>query len=206
MKKKKTVRGAAGFTLIEILVVVAIIGMISLIMTIAVSKSLKRQRLETAAQQLSSFFEGAYVKGQTAGATVFVTAVKNADNSCTFSVVADDGTGQLGKVLSTQLVPNDLAVSGISTVPTAFGSNTWPKLTNPPYAAASGNVWCLVCDSLGRTHLPATSASSPPTQATAPQTLSITHQEMLSGTLGPRMRFDLVLGPIWHVNVTKVLL
>lgn len=189
-------RSEAGFTLIELLVVVAIIGMLALIAVIAVSGTLKRQRLETAAHELTSFMENAYVRGKTQGTAVFVTAVVNADNSATFSIVADSNANNqfdaTDQVLATQLVPSDIAVSGLSTVPATFGSNTWPK---------SGSTWILMCDSLGRTMDPTV---SPPTQVTANQVLSVSHQEMLTGRLGPRLRFDLSDGPIWHVTMTKV--
>lgn len=61
-----------GFTLIEVLVVLAILGVIAVIATINVSSTLKKQRLEAAANQLQSFIESASVYARERSRGVFV--------------------------------------------------------------------------------------------------------------------------------------
>ncbi|MCX7830713.1 MAG: prepilin-type N-terminal cleavage/methylation domain-containing protein, partial [Acidobacteria bacterium] len=66
MKKEK------GFTLIEVLVVLAILAVIAVIATINVGNTLKKQRLEAAANQLQSFIESASVYARERSRGVFV--------------------------------------------------------------------------------------------------------------------------------------
>lgn len=65
-------RREKGFTLIEVLVVLAILGIIAVIATINVSSTLKKQRLEAAANQLQSFIESASVYAKERARGVFV--------------------------------------------------------------------------------------------------------------------------------------
>ena len=198
--------GSKGFSLIEILVVVAILGMIAVIATVAVSKVIKRERVSSDARQLQGFINNAFVQAQVRSRGVFVTGVRNAaDGSHTFQLVEDtNGNSSLDGpttdlVIATQLVPSTTEVAGFpySGAPSAygtFGTNTWPF-------TGSGSTLkvILMCDSMGRAINPTV-----PGQIGQPVTLSLTHVEMLTGTLNPKIRFDLQVFPLWNCTVTQV--
>jgi prepilin-type N-terminal cleavage/methylation domain-containing protein len=197
-----------GFSLIEVLIVVAILGLLAVIATVAVGKAIKRQRLGVAAQQLAGFIENGFVRAQSTGVGVILTGVPNADSSCTFRLYADtDNSGTFDDtadtLLITQLVPGDTVIQGLTTGVSysTFGVNTLPFT-----GSGSSKVLQLYCDPMGRALNPtgATLATTPHTpagpnvQIQAPVTLSMTHAAMLSGDLGPKMSYDLQVSPIWH--------
>lgn len=205
-------RGPAGFTLLEVLIVVALLGLISIIATVSVSHAIQRQRLGVAAQQLAGFIENGFAKAQSAGGGVILTGVPNSDGSCTFSLYSDtnnNGVFDSGtdKLLSTQLLPNDTVVQGLTLgTYSSFGSALWPYT-----GSGSSIVLLLYCDSMGRTLNPTTSTiatspqspAGPNAQILAPMVLSLTHRFMLSGKLGPKVRYDVQVYPIWHATYTN---
>jgi len=186
--------GQLGFSLIEILVVVALLGMISVIMTIAVSKTLKRQRLETAAHEIQSFANRAYTDATSTGRAVFVRISAPAADGSRTMVLFDDTDNDLKFTsgtdlqLSTQLVPGDLVVSAPPS-----GIASWPS--------PASNVFIVACDPLGRTVDPTLANPAPVTGSVG---LSITHKEMGSGgDLRPNLRFDITLNILWQPTIIK---
>ena len=149
--------GGRGFSLIEILVVVALLGMISVIMTIAVSKTLKRQRLETAAHEIQSFATRAYTNTASTGRAVFLrVSAPVADGSRTM-VLCDDTNNNLqfdsgtDLQLAMQLITGDLVVSAPPS-----GIASWPS--------PASNVFIVACDPLGRTVDPTLANPAPVTR------------------------------------------
>lgn len=204
----KQAKSEAGFTLIEMLVVVAIIGMIALIMTINVIATLKRGRLDTAANQLRSLVESARIAALDQRTGVFVVISQNGDGSWTAQLVADtNGDGDLtfdpanpnaGPDMPVRqhlfLLTNDLAVAP-TTAPAA--GLMWPGPNNWP---VSNGSFVLRCDLRGQPWAPGGAAA-----LTTPAIISITHGEMANGTLRPRVRYDITLSPLWHTTMNKVL-
>lgn len=184
-----------GFSLIEVLVVVALLGLLSVILTLAVSKTLQRQRLETAAREIQGFATKAYTSTTSTGRAVFLQVNAPASDGSRTLVLFDDTNNNLkfdsgtDLQLATQLVTGDLVVSAPPT-----GIAGWPS--------PSANTFLVACDTLGRTLDPTLTSSAP---VTGPVGLSITHKEMgASGTLRPIMRYDITLSVLWQPDRKSV--
>ncbi len=196
----------AGFSLIEMLVVVAILGMIALIMTINVAAALKRGRLEAAANQLRSLVESARLHAAEQGAGVFVVITPNAGGSWAVRLIRDangdgllqdpaiGGADVLLQTEGTNVLTNDLLLS--PPTPTA-PPPTWPGPNNWPQANGG---FVLLCSTGGQPFAPGIT-----TALTVPQVISITHSEMANSSLHPRIRYDITVSPLWRTRLDKVL-
>ncbi len=182
---KRRSKRQAGFSLIELLVVLVILGMIAIILTIAVSKTLKRQRLRTGAQQLTGFIQKAYVLASQKSAGVFVRILPVKSDGTRDVQLVEDSNGdqslEVGsdQVLSTEVITGDLVLAN-STV----SSQSWPTV---------GNDIVLFCNSDGLAVNPATG-----TQITGTADITLTHIDMQNGSLSPKIRYDIKVYPIWR--------
>lgn len=187
--ERKSREDQNGFTLIEVLVVLFILGLIAALMTIAVSKTLKRQRLGTAAEQLSSFIQKAYTDTSLNQREVFITiGGEESDGSRTVFMIEDsnengslDGTDTR---LDTLSITHDLVLSNSTTAAVA-----WPVI--------NGNL-IIGCSAGGRMVDPTTD-----TNVDHYIELTITHREMLTGNLTPRIRYTIRVYPIWKTEKTE---
>lgn len=183
--------GEWGFSLIEILVVVAIMGMLAVILTVATSKTLKRQRLESAAQQLKSFVDRAYVLTAQQGRPVF-TEIGTVQANGTRIVRLVEDTNENGSLdntdqeLDRETITADLVLQNAS-----VAANAWPTLP-------SGSL-ALLCDTLGRAINPLNGQ-----QVTSGARVTLTHKEMTgSGTLRPILTYTIEVTPLWRPTSTK---
>lgn len=186
-------RRDGGFTLMEVLIVVAILGMMTLIATMAVSKALKRQRLEVAARQLQSFIEKAYIRTVDTHASVFVVLFPVASDGTRAVDLVEDTNGDLqlsdsDQVLETTLLTSDIVV----------WTNAWPLI---PATFMGKNVTAIACDTMGRAMDPSVS----PAQPLNGQFLALTHRDMAGSvpSLTPRIRYDLTMDRLWHCTMSQ---
>ena len=196
--------GSKGFSLIEILVVVAILGLIAMIMTIAVSKTLKRQRLDTAAREIQSFLNRAYTTTTSTGRAAFIVISAPAtDGSRTMTIYDDTNNNGVfnsasDAAIASSILPGDLVLSAPSSS-TAYRS--WP-------ATSASNTFIIECDSTGRSVDPPNSSTNSSATAgvfmTLPAAVSITHQEMGSGgTLRPNTAYLIFANLLWQPTIQK---
>jgi prepilin-type N-terminal cleavage/methylation domain-containing protein len=223
-------KGEQGFTLVEMVVVVAILAIIAVIATINVSTTLKKQRVEAAANQLQSFIESASVYARERSTGVFVWLhrdvspggaglwwygylIADTDGDDILDYVITDPNGQppgnpaanADTYILTQKValPEDITLSpnsGPTNVVPALLPNQWPGPNNWPVNPNDNADFLILCDPRALPFDP-----NGATQIQAPTVISVTHQEMVDGAVNPGMRYDITISPLWHTKSVLVL-
>ena len=185
-------RPAAGFTLIEVLIVLFILGLVTTIAVVQVNSYWQRARLQTAAGDLRTFLQNAYSEA-VAQHTAMTVSLQQTTPACVFQVAPPPLKGP-----STLTLPDVIDCATLSPDATSGG---WPVVASLP---------TVVCSQTGLTFVPAgatcASTETPGAQVREVKTLAITHKRMIDGSLSPYTRFDVQLFPIWNVSYRKVLL
>jgi type II secretory pathway pseudopilin PulG len=182
----------AGVTLIEALVVLAIIALVTAIVMVPVNSYWQRSRLETTAGDIRNFLQQAY------------TEAVNQHTQITVTMHQVSGVWELQITPAPLHAPATYAIPDFVSMtlnPTA-GAGGWPS---------NGSTRELVCDTKGLTLCPSGATGTAAdtcdgvTQVRGVKTLSITHVSMVDGSLTPNTRYDVQVYPLWNVSVVKVL-
>lgn len=176
---------ARGFTLLEVLVVVALFGIAATIVVGTLQSTYQKMRLETAVNDIDSLLESAHAAMISTQGEVFVGLISGPPWRLRVARNA-----ALSSVVEEYVVPDYVNFS--MNVLGAVDTN-WP-------AMASNGPWQLRLDTVGRT---TTVAGAP---VTAVQTLTVTHRDVVTGRLKPRLRYRIEIYPLWRVNVAKEVL
>jgi prepilin-type N-terminal cleavage/methylation domain-containing protein len=196
---KRRVGRAAGFTLIEALVVLAIVGLLVLIVIVPIGSYWQRSRLETTAGDIRNFLQSAYSEAINQHTQILVQLQK------------DTVTGRWELQLFPPPPPPRTA-SGTLLLPdfVSFADNPASTAGGWPVSSTNALIRGITCDPSGRTMVPTGfTGSGVETAGQAVQevkTLAVTHVNMVDGSLQPNTRDDIQLFPIWTVTVRKVLL
>lgn len=211
-----------GFSLIELLVVIVILGLTLTLGLSGIVSALKRQRLSTAANEVNTLVTKVYMTMQDQNTTVFlafgkrvagtgadVAIVVDTNGNLVCDEAIDPNNDGLFDDAPTTLVPwrvrlpADVAFS--NTDPTAVSFNTqWAKPSSGAIAAV------LLCDFMGRALIPATTPPTPPATAgtfalpTGPATVQLCHDDMISGSLTPLVTYTVSIGPLFKSSVRRV--
>lgn len=127
-----------GFTLIEVMVVVALVSIISVLAVPSFMLLIKRMRLTSAAQGL---YNGAVETQSLARSTVRAHCLTLHNSVRTWTIDEDtDGDGACDRVTKTVRLGDDDG-------DLAFGpTDGYPSAFPHPYGAIERNSWCTVCD------------------------------------------------------------
>ena len=196
-KERARLRGSGGrgFTMVELLIVLAILGLMLTIAGIQVMRTMKRSFLASTVQKIQLLASRAQLEAQRRGAMTFLR-IGPAGNPTPVELWVDaDGDGQFDSTKDRLLeqIQLDPARISLSTVaPSQIQSANWSNDTDNTAERL------LACDTFGRTMNPATGL-----QIAATGTLTITHSDMVANTLLPRLNEQLRISPAWSVAINQ---
>lgn len=221
-------RGGLGFSLVEMLVVMAILAILFVVGGLEISRAWKRQKLQSAATDVKILMQRAVPEMQRRGVRTWIqvgAVVKNASVTYVPITLNGDVTGNgpadCAANPPTVACPNlliaeyDIVVTGKTGVlgTTGVGRDFCLSTDDPTVPSnlseIQSTLWSddstpwtaarsLECDFQGRTLNTATGL-----QLAGPATLVLTHVNMLDGSLLPMTRYVLSINPVWSVRVQK---
>ena len=196
-------RSRRGFSLIEILAVVAIIGIAALLGFKGLVGALKRQSLASASNDLRAFVQRAQIETQRRNVVGFLLVRAWNANGTPMEIILDRNSNGLpdDAAFATYTLPPDLRLS--STDATGLTQAFDAQWTNP-----GDGTHYLECDFQGRALITTLPPPAPPATVTAqqiaaPATVPLTHKDMISGGLGPKVVYTLSINPVWSASLTQ---
>lgn len=194
------VPGGRGFTLVELLVVLAILGLTLTVAGVAVMRAIKRNYLSSTVQNLQLLASRAQLEAQRRSTTVFlrIGPVGSGPNgSLPVELWADaDGDGAFEAATDLQLQQILLDPTQISLSTAASNQIQSANWSNDADTTVER---LLACNTFGQTINPATGL-----QIAATATLTITHTEMISSVLLPRLNDQLRISPAFNVEIVEI--
>lgn len=196
----------------ELIVVVAIIGLTALIGFSGVNSTLKRQRVGTAADEVKTLVGRAFTEMQNRNVVTYLVFGRYVAGSGTDVVVSVDGNNDGDgedvdkdndglfddgdnddRVLWRYRVPEDVALSNSGLATQTFNAQ-WLRPSSGSVSAV------LLCDFRGRAMIP----SAAPQMINGPATVQFCHRDMIAGTLKPLVTYTVSVAPLFKGSVTRV--
>jgi prepilin-type N-terminal cleavage/methylation domain-containing protein len=221
--------GRRGFSLMEMLAVVAILGIIAVVGGSEISRAWKRQKLQSASTDIRVLFQRALPEMQRRGMPVFVQVgplvtagtakylpiylIGDADqDGAVGAFCRNPPAGALGcpDLLIDQyniVVTGASGTMGVSGVDQEF-SLSMADTTQVESTFWSGSDTATKWTSwsvplLLRCDFQGRAVDATGRQIAAPATLNLTHVDIVHGSLMPPTRYVIAINPVWSVRVTK---
>ena len=224
--RPRDARRTRGFSLVEVMVVVAILAILFFVGGMQITKAWKRQKVQSASVDIKVLFQRALPEMQRRNIPTFVQVgplVTNAGASWLPIYLIGDSNqnGQIDAFCASGCADvlideYDLIVVGKAAVRGRDGETqdfclSVANTSQIQSAGWSSNVvaWttgrAVMCDFQGRAIL---MNAGPPivtsnVQAAAPVTLILAHVNVVDGSLDPPTRYVLRINPVWSVRVDK---
>ena len=194
----------------ELLVVLAVLGIIVTIAGIEVMRTLRKGRLTATVQSLELTASRAYLEAQRRGATMFLRVGPLAGGIMPVELWADNTTNDAGNThvgtLQTTDPFADILVERITldTAQICLSSVNAGQIESSAWSENSTDATksrLLACDTFGRAM---DTTLAPPQQIALTATLSITHAEMVAGRLLPKRNYQLRISPAWGIQIVEI--
>lgn len=177
-----------GFSLVELLVVLALLGVLAIIGTIQVLGFLQKNELQSEAQQIKAFLQE-------------VPQLVAKHQQVLWVVFRPTGGTGPGGVLQISRNPAGTEVLRQYQIRNsiAFGLQSPVEWVNWAPGATSG-TFTLGCDTFNRAVRPGLAGLE---QIQSPALGVLTHQKMRTGALRPRYRWVIAVEPVWNVGLVR---
>jgi|GEM_PF-3204643 prepilin-type N-terminal cleavage/methylation domain-containing protein len=205
-----------GFSLIELLVVIVIIGISLTLGLSGILSALKRQRLGTAASEVNNLVTKVYSTMQNENLQTFlvfgkyvaltgtdVAVVVDRSNNGVCDEAIDPNNDGLFDDAPRNLVPwryripADIALSNAAANGQTFNA-PWLRPTTGPISAV------ILCDFMGRAMTPPAAAGGARAVVNTPATVTLTHADMISGKLTPQVTYTVSIAPLFRSTLRRV--
>ena len=202
-----------GFTLMEAMVVVAIIGFPVVIAGTQVLRTLKRNQLNSTVQSVQLLANRAYLEMQRRGAMTIVRigpaqpwVAGDPDGFLPVELWVDvNNNGAIDPGTDLLLETQQLVIldrrTGDNVQQISLSTSMVDQIQSANWSTdgvSRSVARVLACDTFGRAVYPATGQQIP-----AMATLSITHADMVAGRLSPHRNYQLRISPAWSVQVQE---